>query len=61
MKSFVLSANMMTSSKYTSHMKYINPASMTDAIISWKCDGARLGPNGSRVNWNIQLTASYFP
>jgi hypothetical protein len=26
---------------------------MTDAIISWKYDGACLGPNGSRVNWNI--------
>jgi hypothetical protein len=37
-----------TSSKYTSHMKYISPASTMDDIISWKYDGARLGPNGSQ-------------
>jgi hypothetical protein len=49
-KSFVLSAKTMTSSKYTSHMKYISPASTMEDIISWKYDGARLEPNGSLVN-----------
>jgi hypothetical protein len=53
MNSVGVSPNMITSSKYTSQMKYINPTSMTEAIISWKYDGARLGPNGRRVNWNI--------
>jgi hypothetical protein len=46
MKSLVLSA------KYTSDMKCIIPASTMEAIIYWKYDGARLGPNGNFVNYN---------
>ena len=29
----------------------MSPVSTTVAMISWKYEGARLGPNGSRVNW----------
>ena len=36
---------------YVSQIIKISPASTTVAMISWKYDGARLGPKGSSVNW----------
>ena len=41
----------MQLSIYISQIKCISPASTTVAMISWKYDGLRLGPYGSRVKW----------
>ena len=35
---------------YLSQIMYIRPTNTTVAMISWKYDGARFGPKGSRVN-----------
>ena len=34
---------------YISQIMYIRPTNTTVAMISWKYDGARFGPKGSRV------------
>ena len=35
---------------YISQFMHIRPTNTTVALISWKNDGARFGPKGSRVN-----------